>query len=100
MENQNSDYVRARATFMDKTKSGDDQITLILGEGDLAQLIEKLQAANASEGVRVQVFMKAYQGKTLGSLKISDGTRKGGAPSNSAPKPAAFQPKSFAFKKK
>lgn len=95
--NSNSDFIRARATFQDKTKMGDDKITLILGQGDAAQLLEALQNTPSAEGVKVDIFLKPYNGKTLGSIKISDGTRKQGG---GAPAPKAFAPKSFAFKPK
>lgn len=100
MENQSSDFVRARATFQDKTKAGDDKITLVLGEADIQQLMEKIQAINPAEGVKITVFLKPYNGKTLGSLTVSDGARKGAAVASPSAAPAvkrAFQPKKPTF---
>jgi hypothetical protein len=95
MENQQSDFVRARATFQDKTKGGDDKITLVLGQGDVASLVEKINAIGAAEGVKLTVFLKPFNGKTLGSLTVTDGSRKGDAAP--APKRAFAPKKTFGF---
>ena len=93
-----SDFVYARSTFTDKTKSGGDKVTLFLGIDDLNALKERIEAEGTGEGIKLQVFINERDGKKRGSILVSDPAKKGQRPANAGQ--AASGPKKFAYKPK
>ena len=96
-QREQSDFVYARTTFVDKTKTGGDKVTLYLGIDDLNALKARIEAEGTGEGIKLQFFITEREGKKRGSILVSDPAKKGKGPSNGA---SFAGPKKFAYKPK